>query len=179
MNYQRSILAGITLLLSFSQPICADVNSNAFKPPEAWEEWAIWADGLYPVGDEEGHGPDLGTDEWAYALAAQLGVDDKAGHGPDLKSTEWCHALERKLILYLPPKAWDEWAKWADGLHPVGDDGHGPDPGSDEWASALASQLGVNDKAGHGPDLKSAEWRRAVERLLTKERQNKRIEGNG
>jgi hypothetical protein len=75
--------------------------------------------------------------------------------------------LVTRVLAEAPPESWDDWAKWANQQHDVGDgQGHGPDVGGDEWASALARQLGVADKDSHGPDLKSAEWRAAVEKKL-------------
>jgi len=66
---------------------------------------------------------------------------------------------------------WDDWAKWVDKQHSVGDGrGHGPDIGSSEWAGALDRRLGISDEAGHGPDLGSEEWRLAVERKLHESR---------
>lgn len=86
-----------------------------------------------------------------------------------MKAILACLILTNMLLQAEPaaPAAWDDWAKWAEKLHPVTDkQGHGPDIGSDEWAAALSKKLGVTDPQGHGPDLKSAEWRAAVERKI-------------
>lgn len=66
--------------------------------PKGWKEWAIWADKLRPVGDGQGHGPDVGSDEWASALDRQLKISDAEGHGPDVGSGEWRTAVERVLL---------------------------------------------------------------------------------
>ena len=65
-------------------------------PPQDWAAWAQWVDRQHPVGDEAGHGPDVGSDEWAGALDRQLGISS-GGEGPDLKSPEWRAAVEQKL----------------------------------------------------------------------------------
>jgi hypothetical protein len=75
----------------------ASLSLAAEKAPEAWSDWAKWADQQHDVGDGQGHGPDVGGDEWASALSKQLGVTDKDGHGPDFKSAEWRAAVEKKL----------------------------------------------------------------------------------
>lgn len=66
--------------------------------PKDWQAWAEWAEKLHPVTDEQGHGPDIGSDEWASALGKRLGVIDADGHGPDPKSDEWRAAVESKLV---------------------------------------------------------------------------------
>ncbi len=65
--------------------------------PKDWSAWARWAEKFHPVTDNDGHGPDIGSDEWAMALSRKLNVIDADGHGPDLKSGEWRAAVERKL----------------------------------------------------------------------------------
>lgn len=65
--------------------------------PTAWEDWANWVEQQHPVGDDQGHGPDIGSSEWAYALDRKLGISDHAGHGPDPGSAEWRVAVEKKL----------------------------------------------------------------------------------
>ena len=65
--------------------------------PKDWSSWAKWAEQIYPITDDQGHGPDVGSDEWANALAKRLGIIDAASHGPDLKSDEWRVAVEKKI----------------------------------------------------------------------------------
>lgn len=67
---------------------------KAGQPPEAWSDWAKWAEKQLAVTDAEGHGPDIGGDEWAMALGRKLNVTD-----PELKpkSKEWRAAIEQKL----------------------------------------------------------------------------------
>jgi hypothetical protein len=66
-------------------------------PPADWELWSIWVEARSPVLDEDGHGPDIGSDEWAQAVQWRLGIVDAEGHGPDIGSDEWRAAVERKL----------------------------------------------------------------------------------
>jgi hypothetical protein len=68
------------------------------SPPKDWIEWAAWAEKHFPVTDEHGHGPDIGSDEWAGALGRRLMVIDADGHGPDPKSDEWRAAVESRLM---------------------------------------------------------------------------------
>lgn len=85
------------------KPSGADVTAtpitkdSAEVVPADWKEWAQWAEKLHPVTDQQGHGPDIGTDEWSRALDRQLKVSDAAGQGPDLGSQEWRQAVEKKL----------------------------------------------------------------------------------
>jgi hypothetical protein len=65
--------------------------------PKEWDAWAKWAEKLHPITDDQGHGPDIGSDEWANAMTRRLGIIDAGGHGPDLKSDEWRAAVEKKL----------------------------------------------------------------------------------
>ena len=73
---------------------CGDRGS---APPSDWQTWAVWVEARYPVGDAEGHGPDIGSDEWAAALQRKLGVVDGQDHGPDIGSAEWRAAVEEKI----------------------------------------------------------------------------------
>ena len=79
------------------QAASASQSSLPGSAPQAWDAWARWADEQHSTGDDQGHGPDIGSDEWAYALDQQLGISDGQGHGPDLKSAEWRSAVEYKL----------------------------------------------------------------------------------
>lgn len=65
--------------------------------PMSWESWAKWVEQVMPVGDGEGHGPDVGGDEWAMALGKKLEIDDSED-GPEFKSTDWQEAVESKLM---------------------------------------------------------------------------------
>lgn len=78
-------------------PAAPDLPAAADTAPADWDAWARWVDARHPVGDSQGHGPDVGSDEWASALDHQLGISDADGHGPDLKSDEWRSAVESKL----------------------------------------------------------------------------------
>jgi hypothetical protein len=64
---------------------------------ESWDQWARALEARFPVGDGQGHGPDVGSEEWARALQQKLGVVDAQGHGPDIGSAEWRSAVEEKL----------------------------------------------------------------------------------
>ncbi len=65
--------------------------------PLDWSAWAKWVGKLMPVADEEGHGPDVGSDEWAHALAKKLEVADDED-GPEFKSANWQEAVESQLM---------------------------------------------------------------------------------
>lgn len=68
--------------------------------PAAVEQWDLWAravEARLPVGDGQGHGPDVGSEEWSRALQQKLGIVDAQGHGPDIGSAEWRSAVEEKL----------------------------------------------------------------------------------
>lgn len=83
------------LLFAATLMFTAHLSLANERPPAEWNAWARWAAAQHPVGDEQGHGPDTGSDEWAAALARQLGIaDDDA---PDFKSAEWRAAVEKKL----------------------------------------------------------------------------------
>lgn len=81
-------ILGALLLL-----VLAACSESGSAPPSDWKTWSVWVEARYPVGDAEGHGPDIGSDEWARALQQKLGIVD----GPDLGSEEWRAAVELKL----------------------------------------------------------------------------------
>ena len=71
--------------------------SDRSTPPKDWNVWSAWVEARYPVGDAQGHGPDIGSNEWARALQQKLGIVDDQGHGPDIGSAEWRAAVEEKI----------------------------------------------------------------------------------
>ena len=71
--------------------------SDRSTPPSDWNAWSAWVEARYPVGDAQGHGPDIGSDEWARALQQKLGIVDDQGHGPDIGSAEWRAAVQTKI----------------------------------------------------------------------------------
>jgi hypothetical protein len=81
-------------VLFLSLAACSD---RAPAPPADWATWSLWVEARYPVSDEDGHGPDIGSDEWARALQWKLGIVDGEGHGPDIGSGEWRAAVEEKI----------------------------------------------------------------------------------
>lgn len=77
--------------------VAADIPGSA--APADWKAWAEWAEKLHPVTDNQGHGPDIGSDEWASALGKQLDVSGVAG------AKEWREAVEQKLTAKAKPTA--------------------------------------------------------------------------
>ena len=71
--------------------------SDRSTAPSDWNAWSAWVEARYPVGDAQGHGPDIGSDEWARALQQKLGIVDDQGHGPDIGSPEWRAAVQTKI----------------------------------------------------------------------------------
>lgn len=58
-------------------------------------EWLERVELAFPIGDAEGHGPDLGSDEWMSALSRRLGIN--GSDGPEPGSEEWCGAVDQML----------------------------------------------------------------------------------
>jgi len=77
----------------------ADVGMSASAAPTDWKAWSEWAEKLRPVTDNQGHGPDIGSDEWAGALGKRLGIGGVTG------SKEWRTAVEKKLTAIDEPAA--------------------------------------------------------------------------
>lgn len=59
--------------------------------------WLERVEQAFPVGDAEGHGPDLGSEEWMMALARRLGLEDQLEEGLEPGSPEWCATVDRTL----------------------------------------------------------------------------------
>ncbi len=78
----------------------ASAHVHHSHSPIGWNAWAQWIEKRRSTADEQGHGPDVGSDEWAHSVDRQLGISE-GGHGPDIKSFEWRHAVELKLGLHV------------------------------------------------------------------------------
>ena len=57
-------------ILFLSLAACSD---RASVPPSDWTTWSVWVEARYPVGDAEGHGPDIGSAEWRAAVEEKIG----------------------------------------------------------------------------------------------------------
>jgi len=87
-----------TALLLIALAGCGERDGAAgWYHGESWDQWARGVEARFPVGDTEGHGPDVGGEEWARALQWKLGIVDPQGHGPDIGSAEWRAGVEQKL----------------------------------------------------------------------------------
>jgi hypothetical protein len=87
----------IVILAALLSVSCGRAPAERRDQAEEWNQWARGVEARYPVGDADGHGPDIGSDEWAAALQRKLGIVDGQGHGPDIGSAEWRAAVESKL----------------------------------------------------------------------------------
>ena len=76
---------------------CGEARVDRSGEADQWDQWARRVEERFPVGDAQGHGPDVGSDEWARALQWKLGVVDAEGHGPDIGSAEWRAVVEQKI----------------------------------------------------------------------------------
>lgn len=84
----------LCLLLLLGLAAC---GSRSTPPPTDWDAWVLWVEARAAILDDDGHGPDLGSEEWAMAVSQKLGVIDPEGHGPDLDTAEWRAAVEHQL----------------------------------------------------------------------------------
>lgn len=80
----------LLLSLSFLQAGCDDM------PEPCSSEWNAWLDDQVVTSDEQGHGPDVGSDEWRSVVEFRLGVRDAADL-PQRSSKDWCHYVEERL----------------------------------------------------------------------------------
>jgi len=77
----------------------------AFKLKPAAPGTTAWFDAVEAavrVCDDEGHGPDIGSDEWKRAVDAKVfeDKDDDDAKAPKIGSMEWCEAVGRQLGLF-------------------------------------------------------------------------------
>ena len=85
------------ILTAFLLLVFCGCAERASSPPADWQAWVRWVEDKKPVGDADGHGPDIGSNEWSAALSRELGITDAEGHGPDVGSAEWRATVESKL----------------------------------------------------------------------------------
>jgi len=87
----KAASARVLLLgLSFFLGGCDD------SPEPCSSEWNIWIDDQVVTSDDQGHGPDVGSEEWRSVVEFRLGVRD-AADVPQRNSAEWCHFVEKRL----------------------------------------------------------------------------------
>ena len=87
----------IAIMVALFLAGCGEARVERSGEGDQWDKWARGVEARYPVGDAQGHGPDVGSDEWAQALQWKLGIVDAEGYGPDIGSAEWRAAVEQKI----------------------------------------------------------------------------------
>jgi uncharacterized protein len=65
------------------------------------DSWYRFLDDMVATGDNQGHGPDIGSDEWKSVIEFKLGIRDDP-YIPDRDNEAWCHHIDQ-LILEKEP----------------------------------------------------------------------------
>lgn len=80
--------------------VCAqagdDYRSSMAAETLCSDWWNQFIEEKIPTGDDQGHGPDVGSGEWKSVIEFKLGIRDKPGL-PDRDSEAWCRYIDQIL----------------------------------------------------------------------------------
>lgn len=71
-----------------------DSQPGPAAPPPCSDAWYRTIAGKVATGDDQGHGPDIGSDEWKSVVEFRLGVRGKPGV-PSRDSESWCRYIDQ------------------------------------------------------------------------------------
>ena len=78
--------------------VCAqagdDYRSSMAAETLCSDSWSQFIEEKIPTGDDQGHGPDVGSGEWKSVIEFKLGIRDKPGL-PDRDSEAWCRHIDQ------------------------------------------------------------------------------------
>ena len=75
---------------------CADPQLQEATTPYCTDDWFAFVESELVTGDEQGHGPDLGSNEWRSVVEFKLGIRGNSDI-PDRGSDEWCQYIKKRL----------------------------------------------------------------------------------
>ena len=52
---------------------CGEARVDRSGEVDQWDQWARRVEARFPVGDAQGHGPDIGSAEWRAAVEQKIG----------------------------------------------------------------------------------------------------------
>lgn len=76
---------------------CAATNESRAETQNCSSEWYALIEKKISTGDDQGHGPDLGSIEWRSVIEFKLGIRGDAGL-PPRKSEQWCNYINAHFI---------------------------------------------------------------------------------
>ena len=78
--------------------VCAQASDDHLSNTEAEalcsDSWSIFIEKTVPTGDNQGHGPDVGSDEWKSVIEFKLGIRNEPNL-PDRDSEAWCRHIDQ------------------------------------------------------------------------------------
>jgi uncharacterized protein len=81
--------------------VCAQADDNHMSNLETGilcsDSWYRFIDDMVTTSDNQGHGPDIGSDEWKSVIEFKLGIRNQPNL-PDRDSEAWCRQIDRIVL---------------------------------------------------------------------------------
>lgn len=77
---------------------CHGIDERSIKHQNCSSEWYELIDTQISTGDNQGHGPDVGSLEWRSVIEFKLGIRGDS-NVPPLDSEQWCHYINKHYVL--------------------------------------------------------------------------------
>lgn len=93
---KKNLLFYFCLFFSFYLTACTNTAPHTLQIPETGtNEWVQWVENQVHTTDNQGHGPDIGSEEWCFAVEHKL-LNSKSGLKPC--SMEWSQYVTQTLL---------------------------------------------------------------------------------
>jgi len=94
--YESAKLLLLGIALSTVASCSQQPNQNPTSMPCS-EDWFAQVEQQIATGDNQGHGPDLGSIEWRHTVEFKLGLRASTDI-PARNSTAWCEYIDKHII---------------------------------------------------------------------------------
>ena len=79
---------------------CTAIDESKVEAKHCTSKWYTLTENQISTGDDQGHGPDLGSIEWRSVIEFKLEIRDNA-QVPPLESEQWCKYINELFIKKL------------------------------------------------------------------------------
>lgn len=93
----KYLALSLTLIIATTVAGCSGSYKPEVETQGCTDEWYDSIDKKISTGDNQGHGPDVGSLEWRSVIEFKLGIRDD-NNVPPLDSVQWCDYIHQNYI---------------------------------------------------------------------------------
>ena len=96
-SHANRLLSALLIFLGLTLSGCDASENTATTAIPCTDNWFAEVESLYPTGDGDGHGPDIGSLEWRSVVEFRLGIRDDP-KVPAVNTQQWCTYIDKAYI---------------------------------------------------------------------------------